>query len=203
MLPSRPVAKLEFFWDVGSAYTYLATTQLAGLRERTGAEVVLRPFLLGGLFKSVGNSMPASVPAKAMYMKQDLVRWRTRYGVKMLIPPEELLFPINSLVPMRIAVAIDDPAEAERYLHAIMAAYWTEGLDVGDAENVRAVLVRHRFDADSLFAAIGEQAVKDRLRRNTDEAAERGAFGAPTMFVGDQIFWGNDRLDFVEEALAR
>lgn len=193
--------KLEFFWDVGSPYTYLASTQLAGIRSRTGAEIVTRPMLLGGVFKATGNHMPASVITKGQYMKSDLRRWRAHYGVKLLIPPDEVVFPINSLVSMRVASAIEDPAEAERFMHAIMAAYWTEGVDVSHPEAVQGVLEGHGFDAVRLVKATQDQAVKDKLRASTDEAVERGAFGAPAMFIGDQLFWGNDRLHFVEAAL--
>lgn len=197
---SNPV-KLEFFWDVGSPYTYLASTQLAGMRSRTGAEIVTRPMLLGGVFKSTSNHMPAAVVQKARYMAEDLRRWRDHYGVKLLIPPDEVVFPINSLVAMRVASAIEDPAEAERFMHAVMAAYWAEGIDVSSREAVEDVLQRHGFDAAGLLEATADQVVKDRLRATTDEAVERGVFGAPAMFVKGQLFWGNDRLHFVEAAL--
>jgi 2-hydroxychromene-2-carboxylate isomerase len=190
--------RVELFWDVGSPYTYLATTQIAGLAERTSATVELRPFLLGGVFKATANHMPAEVQAKARYMLQDLDRWRERYGVRFSFPS---IFPINSLLPMRVACALEG-RDSERFCHAIMAAYWVDGLDAGTEPVVRGVLDGLALDAGATVARAQTQEVKDRLRKNTEEAVARGAFGAPTFFVGDQMFWGNDRLDFVEAALA-
>src|SRR5215831_696433 len=117
------MAVLEFFWDIGSPYTYLAVTQLAGLQKRTGAEIRYRPFLLGGVFKGSGNTMPAAVAAKALYMAVDLGRWRDLYGVKMKVPPE-LPFPLNSLAPMRAAVAADVKGRGPAFCHAVFERYW-------------------------------------------------------------------------------
>src|SRR5690348_199062 len=97
--------KLEVYWDVGSPYTHLAVTQLDGLAQRTGAEVELIPFLLGGVFKATENTMPARVPKKAAYLIEDLRRWRDRYGIAMKMPVVEVTFPLNTLLPMRVAVA--------------------------------------------------------------------------------------------------
>ena len=192
--------KLEFFWDVGSPYTYLASTQLAALGERTGATIVTRPFLVGGVFKAVGNHMPASIPPKASYLGADLARWREHLGVQLLIPVAEVVFPINSLTTMRAACAVEDQ-DATRFMHTVMAGYWQQGIDVGEKTQLHGVLADAGFDADALIAATSDQAIKDKLRANTEEAVARGAFGAPTWFVGDQHFFGNDRLHFVEKAL--
>jgi 2-hydroxychromene-2-carboxylate isomerase len=190
--------KLEFFWDVGSPYTYLATTQLEGLRKRTGAVVEFRPFLLGGVFKSAGNQLPAAVPNKAVYMLKDLTRWGAHYGVPLKV---DAPFPLVTLLPMRVAIAADLRGKGEPYCHAIFRAYWADGRDVSAPDEVGRVLQTIGLDPKELLEAANTQEVKDKLRANTDEAVARGAFGAPAMFVGEELYWGNDRLEFVERAL--
>lgn len=193
--------KLELFWDVGSPYSYLAFTQLPQLRQRTGAEVVLRPFLLGGVFKATGNVTPATNPHKARYLDQDLRRWRQHYAVPMRVPSEGTPFPVNTVLPMRAATAAAREAAGESFAAALFEAYWVHGADVSAVEAVAGVAERVGLDADSLVAAAQTQAIKDELRRTSDEAVSRGAFGAPTFFVGDEMFWGNDRLPFIEATL--
>lgn len=191
--------EIELFWDIGSPYTYLAMTQLTHLRERSGATVRLRPFLLGGVFKSVGNKMIDVLP-KATNMQEDLRRWARHYRVPMLIPgADPVPFPINSLLPMRVAMGLtlDDPAAAEKVIRTLFNALWVEGKDVSDRSTLEAVLGE---GAAAMIARGEAQDSKDALRKNTEEAVARGAYGAPTFLVGDQLFWGNDRLHFVEEA---
>ncbi len=193
--------KLELYWDVGSPYTYLAITQLPDLIKRTGAQVELMPFLLGGVFKGANNRMPAEVPAKAMYLMQDLVRWRDHYKVPLKIPPSELVFPVNSLLAMRVAIFAKRQGKGDEYCRQIFKAYWAEGRDVGLQNEVEAAASASGLDPAAAIAGASEQSVKDELRKNTEDAVARGAFGAPAMFIGEQLFWGNDRLDFVERAL--
>ncbi|MCA9553031.1 MAG: 2-hydroxychromene-2-carboxylate isomerase [Myxococcales bacterium] len=193
--------RLEFFWDVSSPYTYLASTQLDALAERTGAEVVYRPFLLGGVFKATGNVAPAVVPARAVYLSTDLDRWRKRYGVPMKLPLTEVVFPINSVLAMRVATAVDLRGMGKAFCHAAMRAYWEEALDVSTEPVLREVLTRLELDPDAVLAEAASQQVKDALRAASDEAVARGAFGAPAMFVDGALYFGNDRLDFVEAAL--
>lgn len=191
---------IELFWDVGSPYTYLAMTQIASIRHRTGARVRLRPFLLGGVFKSVGNKM-VDVPPKAVNLMDDLRRWARLYRVPMLIPGSDPVpFPINSLLPMRVAMGatLEDEASAEKLIHRLFDALWVEGKDIGDRATLEAVL---GADAATRFARGEAQDSKDALRKNTEEAVARGAYGAPTFFVVDQLFWGNDRIHFVEDAV--
>lgn len=197
------MSKLELFWDVGSPYTYLAVTQIEGLKQRTGAEVELRPFLLGGVFKGAGNTMPAAVPSKAAYMIQDLRRWSDHYGVPIRLPPNEIPFPINSLLPMRAAVAAMIGGSGDAFCHSVFRAYWGEGRDVSGADEVAKVVASIGLDAKTILEAASSQEVKDKLRSNTEEALTRGAFGAPAMFIGDDLYWGNDRLMLVEKRLMR
>ncbi len=190
--------ELEFFFDYGSPFSYLADTQLEGLAGRTGAVVSYRPMLLGGVFKETGNSSPISIEAKRKYMNADLERWAKHYGVPALHNPH---FPINTIRLMRGAIAAQRSGVFAAYHRAIFDAFWRDGLNLGDAAVVRGVLERAGLDAVRLAAASEEHAVKDALRVATETAVARGAFGAPTFFVGDQMFWGNDRLLFVEQAL--
>jgi 2-hydroxychromene-2-carboxylate isomerase len=190
---------VEFFFDYGSPFSYLADTQLPGIAAQVGASITHRPMLLGAVLKATGNSSPMAVPAKARHMGRELERWAKRYGVP--FQPNPFPFLRNTLRLMRGAVASRRLGVFERYHPAVFAASWADALDLGDDEVFRSVLRRAGVDADELFRAIDEQSTKDELRRATEIAVERGVFGAPTFFVDDEMFWGNDRLDWVERAL--
>ena len=192
--------QVEFFFDVGSPASYLAWTQLPGLCERTGAALVYRPMLLGGVFQATGNSSPATVPAKGRYVFADLARFARRYGVSLRVNPH---FPVNTLVLMRAAAGVQThaPERLQAFLQAVFKAMWADGLNVGEAAVASQALADAGFDPAQVFAWAGEADVKATLRATTDEAVARGAFGAPTMFVNGEMFFGQDRLDFVREAL--
>lgn len=190
--------RLEFFFDFGSPTTYLAHTQLPGIAQRTGAEIAYRPMLLGGVFKATGNHSPVTTPAKAKWMDGDLRAFARRYGVPYERNP---WFPINTITLMRGAVAMQQHDRLAPYADAIFHAMWVEPQNMNDPQVVGAVLARAGFDPKEMLAAIEEQSVKDALRANTEEAVSRGVFGAPTFFVGEKMFFGQDRLDFVEEEL--
>ena len=190
--------QFEFFFDYGSPFSYLADSQLEALCKRTGAQAIYRPMLLGGVFKETGNSSPINVEAKRKYMMADLQRWAKHYG---LAPLHNAHFPINTIRLMRGATAAERLGVFPAYHRAIYDAFWRDGLNLGDPAVVGEVLRGAGLDADSLAATSEETAVKEALRASTESAVARGAFGAPTFFVGDEMFWGNDRLVFVEEAL--
>jgi 2-hydroxychromene-2-carboxylate isomerase len=192
---------VEFFFDFGSPTSYLAWTQLPKLAAACGAQLVWRPMLLGGVFKATGNASPVMVPAKGRWMFQDMARWAQRYGVTLAMNPH---FPINTLTLMRIAVGLQlrRPADFERYVDVVYRAMWEKPRNLGDAAVLSALLQESGFDAEALLALAGDAEVKAALVAHTDEAVARGVFGAPTMFVGGQMFFGQDRLDFVREALA-
>ncbi len=192
---------VEFFFDFGSPTSYLAWTQLPKLAAEAGAQLAWRPMLLGGVFKATGNASPVTIPAKGRWMFGDMARWARRYGVPLAMNPH---FPINTLTLMRGATGLQmrRPADFERYVEAVYRAMWVEPENLGDATVLPAMLQRAGFDADGLVALAGDPEVKARLVATTEEAVARGVFGAPTMFVGDQMFFGQDRLDFVREALA-
>ena len=192
--------RLEFFFDYGSPYSYLANSRLPGLAERTGAELHYRPMLLGGVFKATDNRSPALEPceAKRSYGFLELRRWIAHLGVPFGGNPH---FPINTLLLMRTAVAAQRAGVFEPFHRAVYPAFWAEGENLGEPEVVTRIVEKAGLDARALLEAGGDPAVKAELRATTEEAVARGAFGAPTFFVGDEMFFGNDRLDFVERAL--
>lgn len=191
---------VEFFFDLGSPASYLAHTQLPELCRETGATLVYRPMLLGGVFQATGNASPAMIPAKGRYMIRDLARFAERYGVPMRFNPH---FPINTLTLMRLLVAVQlhQPERFAEAVRVLFQAIWVDGVNIGDPAKVAGVLAAAGFDAAALQTQIAEPQVKDALKATTEEAVKRGVFGAPTCFVGEEMFFGQDRLDFVREAL--
>ena len=191
----------EFFFDVGSPAAYLAWTQLPTLCADAGAKLVYRPMLLGGVFQATGNASPMMVPAKGSYMAVDLGRFAQRYGVPFRINPH---FPINTLTLMRAVVGIQmrHPNRFDAFLTAVYPALWATGANLNDPAVTAATLVEADFDPAEVFALVNDAGIKAALKANTEEAVKRGVFGAPTVFVGDAMFFGQDRLDFVKEAQA-
>lgn len=191
---------VEFYFDVGSPAAYLAWTQLPRLAQEMHAEIVYRPFLLGAVFHATGNRSPAEVPAKGHYMQDDLGRCARRYRVEFRHNP---YFPINTLMLMRGALGLQmrDPGRMQAYVDAVYRAIWVDAKNMNDPATVAEVLQQAGFDAGHMLALAADQAVKDQLRVQTQDAVSRGVFGAPTFFVNNQMFWGQDRLDFVKEAL--
>ncbi|MGH8380074.1 2-hydroxychromene-2-carboxylate isomerase [Pseudomonas sp.] len=192
---------VEFFFDLGSPASYLAWTQLPALCARHAALLVYRPMLLGGVFQATGNASPVMVPAKARYVFVDFQRYAKRYGVTLAFPPG---FPINTLGLMRgtIAVQLFQPERFEAYLNAVFPAMWAQQRNLGDPQVLATVLQEAGFDPEQYQAWTADPQVKAALKDATEEAVRRGAFGAPTCFVGEQMFFGQDRLEFVAEALA-
>lgn len=191
---------VEFFFDFGSPASYLAWTQLPQIAAETSATIVWRPMLLGGVFKATGNQSPVAIPAKGRYMLQDFARFARRYGVPMTFNPH---FPVNTLPLMRGATAYLDTPLFQPYLTAVFEAMWQQQKNLGQPEMITEVLAAAGFDLEDFQRRIEDEAVKERLKATTEEAVRRGAFGAPTFFVGDEMYFGQDRLDFVVEALQR
>jgi 2-hydroxychromene-2-carboxylate isomerase len=193
---------VELFYDIGSSYSYLAATQMDALEARTGAKVRWRPFLLGGVFKATGNDMPARVPNKARWMLRDMARWSAKYGVPFQMPSR---FPLVTLTTQRALVATDRlfGMEAQKKLAlALFRAFWAEDRDVSDKAVVGELATGLGLDAAAIVQGTDAQETKDALRAATEEAVARGAFGAPAMFLGEELFWGNDRLSLLEDAIA-
>ncbi|ARB29872.1 2-hydroxychromene-2-carboxylate isomerase [Pseudomonas tolaasii] len=192
---------LEFFFDLGSPATYLAYTQLPALCAETGTQLVYQPMLLGGVFKATGNASPITIPAKGRYMFDDLARYAQRYNVVLKFTPH---FPINTLVLMRAitGIQIHQPERFQDFIDCLFRALWVEGRHLGDPAVVAAVLTENGFDPEAVLALANDEAVKNALKDKTEQAVKRGVFGAPSMFVGNRLFFGQDRLEFVREALS-
>jgi 2-hydroxychromene-2-carboxylate isomerase len=195
---------LELIFDFGSPNAYLCMRALPDLLDRTGADLVITPCLLGGIFKATGNKAPmvqyADVPAKLAYENLEMRRFIARHGlVKFRINPH---FPVNTLTIMRGAIVAEDEGTLDDYVDVVNRAMWEEGLKMDEPEIIATFLSANGFDGPALLARTQEPEIKARLIANTDAAVARGAFGIPTFFVGGEMFFGKDRLAQVEEALA-
>jgi 2-hydroxychromene-2-carboxylate isomerase len=190
---------VEFYFDVGSPTAYLAHKRLQQLRAQYELDLRYMPMLLGGVFKATGNTSPVAIPAKGKYMlEQDLPRFAARYGVPLTFNPH---FPINTLNLMRAAVAAQQLGCLDAYLDRVFDAIWVEEKNMGDAAVVAQVLADAGLDAGTLIARSQDPAVKAELVANTEAAVARGVFGAPTLFMDGAMYFGQDRLDFIEQAL--
>ncbi|MBD9603605.1 2-hydroxychromene-2-carboxylate isomerase [Pseudomonas sp. PDM10] len=192
---------VEFYFDLGSPATYLAYTQLPKICEQTDSQLIFIPILLGGVFKATGNASPAAIPAKGRYMFQDLDRYAKRYGVPLKFNPH---FPINTLMLMRAVTGMQlrHPERFQAFIDCLFHALWVEGRSLDDLATVASVLTQNGFDPNEVLALTADEEVKATLKDNTEKAVQRGVFGAPSMFVDHQLFFGQDRLDFVLEALS-
>jgi 2-hydroxychromene-2-carboxylate isomerase len=194
--------RIDFFFDLSSPYSYMASTQIEKVAQQGGAELRWRPMVLAAVFKATGNDMPARIAAKAKYMFRDLEHWAAEYGVPFKFTSR---FPVNAITPERLVIAADAEGKAGAAARAAFHALWVEDRDVTADGELRQIAAAAGLDVERAMAAITSQPVKDQLRANTDEAIAKGAFGAPAIVVtvGDkeELFWGNDRLHFVERML--
>jgi len=194
------MASIEFFFDYGSPYSYLADAVLPDLAQRHAAELVYRPMLLGGVFKATGNQSPMyeSVAAKRAYGGVAMRRTAALCGVAV---PHNPHFPINTLALMRTAVAAQQAGVFAPFHAAVYPAFWVEGRNLGSAEVLAEVLADAKLDAGALAKGAETGPVKDALRATTEEAIARGAFGAPSIFFAGELYFGVDHLPFLERAL--
>ena len=190
--------QVEFYFDVGSPASYLAYKVLPRIAAAANAEIIWRPMLLGGVFKATGNVSPLTVPAKARQMNADLSIFADKYDVDYRLCTH---FPINTLALMRGATSFLEEEAFPRYVETVYEAIWRDNKNLNDPTVVRELLAANDFDPDDFMQRIENPVVKERLKADTSAAVERGIFGAPTMFVGEQMFFGQDRLHFVAEAL--
>ena len=200
------MARLELFYDVGSPWTYLAFHKIGEVAAEAGAELVLRPILVGGVFNAVNPGVYAARanPTKPRwdYMGKDLADWARLYGLRIVWPPS--VFPLNSVKAMRGALVAFDAGRGIEFSRAAFEAYWGEDRDLSRDDVLRDVAARAGLDPADLLARIATPEVKQRLRAGTDELVARGGFGSPTIFVdGDDMYFGNDRLGLVRDALRR
>ncbi len=188
--------KVEFFYDYVSAYSYLVNSQVEKIE---GADVQYRPMLLGAVMQASGNSPPGSVPAKGAYLNKDLARWAKRYG---MVFKFNSIFPQNTLKALRLAIAAQRRGVFQDIHQPLFDGMFVHDLDLGNEKILAQILANAGVNADDLMSDISDQSIKDELKENTQDAIQRGVFGAPTFFVGGEMFFGNDRLDFIREALA-
>jgi 2-hydroxychromene-2-carboxylate isomerase len=195
---------LEFLFDFGGPNSYLAYKMLPDLCARTGAKVVYVPILLGGLFKLTNNQAPmmryAETPAKQKYEMLEFQRFVNAHAIPFKMNPR---FPLNTLYVMRGAIAAQRLGCFAPYMDAVMAAMWHDAADMGDLDVVRDVLDKAGLDSAALLALADDSEVKAELIANTEAAAKRGAFGVPTFFVDEEMFWGKERLGQVEATLTK
>jgi 2-hydroxychromene-2-carboxylate isomerase len=193
--------QVDFYFDFGSPTAYLAYSRLKQLEQLYDLSIVYKPMLLGGVFKATGNSTPVAIPAKGKYMTEhDLPRFAERYGVELAFNP---FFPINTLYLMRGVFAAREANCLPAYLDAVFRAMWVDQKNMGDLDTVAEVLNQAGLNATALLEATQRPDIKQALIAATEEAVDRGAFGAPTMYLGDEMFFGQDRLDFIEERLSK
>lgn len=188
---------VELFYDFRSPYSYLAFTQL----QQLDVTIALKPMQILKVMDRVGN-VPTTITcdAKGRYARADLARWAQRYGVP--LNPSDMKANDGDAMS-RAVLAAADPNEAARVTIALYRAIWSEGQTLTDAEQVLAALAARGIDTASIASRIDDPEVTARLEANTDEAVERGVFGSPTIFVGEAMFFGNDRIEFVREELNR
>lgn len=180
-------SQLKFYYDVASPYSYLAFARIQDVAKASGVSVLYRPFLIGGVFRATNNQMPSSNPARGRYMLKDLKRWSEAYSIPFKFSSS---FPHNSLLAMRTITAAPE-VDRIRLAAKIFSAAWVSDQDIGHVDALREIL-----GDDAIYLGhANEQQVKDELRRVTDEAVAVGAFGAPFFVVGNEEFWGNDRLE--------
>ena len=191
---------IDFYYDYGSPTTYLAWTQIFDLAEKHGATVVRKPALLGGIFKNTGNQTPAAVPAKGKYMFVEMQRYAKRYGVPMRFNDN---FPINTIYLMRGALHARREGFLPAYDKVCFESMWVNNLNMGDPEVMAKVFTDAGFDANSIGAAMQDPSIKKELFDLTEQATAAGLFGMPAFIIDGEMYWGQDRLDFVEEALLK
>jgi 2-hydroxychromene-2-carboxylate isomerase len=199
------MSKVEFHFDFGSPNGYLSHLVIPGIEQRTGVGFEYVPVLLGGIFKLTGNRSPAEslvgIKNKPEYEKLETRRFIERHGITTFRPNP--FFPVITLVLMRGAIAAQRLGVFERYVDEVYRHMWSEPKKLDDPAVLRAALAESDLDGERIVGLTQAQDVKDELLANTQRSFERGTFGAPTFFVGEEIFFGKDRLRDVEEAVVR
>jgi 2-hydroxychromene-2-carboxylate isomerase len=199
------MARLEFFFDVSSPWTYLAFHNVQPLAAELGLELAWRPILVGGVFNAVNPSVYASrehpVPAKVAYMAKDMRDWARLAGLQIVWRPK--VFPVNSVKAMRGCLWLEAQGKLVPFARACFEAYWGEDRDISQDDVLAEICRNLGVDRDGFFAGVGEPAIKAKLKANTDELIARGGFGSPTMYLGDDMYFGNDRLPLLRAAVER
>ncbi len=197
------MAKLEFFFDCSSPWTYMAIAQIGALAKRTGADLEWKPILVGGVFNEVNKQVydaraNPSAPKYQYYLK-DLADWTRHYGMKIGRPS---VFPVNAVKAQRACIAAVDDGRIEEFALAVCAAYWGDDRDISQEDVLADCAKAADLDAQSIMVRCKAPAMKARLKTNTQDLIDRGGFGSPTMFInGTDMYFGQDRLVLLEEAL--
>lgn len=199
------MARLEFFFDCSSPWTYLAFTRIHDVIVRTNAEIVWKPILVGGVFNAVNKDVyerrAHPDPRKASYSGKDLQDWARLAGIEIGQPP---VFPVRAVAAMRCVLAADERGKLVSFARATFEAYWRDLKDISHTGILSEICRSVDLDPAQILARAETPEIKDRLRLNTEEVIARGGFGSPTMFVnGGDMYFGNDRLPLVEAALLR
>jgi 2-hydroxychromene-2-carboxylate isomerase len=197
---------IEFFFDCSSPWTWLAFHNLQPMARELGVEVRWRPVLVGGIFNAVNPSVyefrERGVPAKQAYLRKDLQDWAGKAGLVIHFPPS--VFPVNSVKAMRGCVLMDDEGRLVPFAASVFEAYWTHDQDISQDSVLAGLAERVGVEPARFLEGIARPEVKARLKANTDEVIARGGFGSPTLFVdGDDMYFGNDRLELVRDAVLR
>ncbi|MGY3690975.1 2-hydroxychromene-2-carboxylate isomerase [Bradyrhizobium sp. USDA 3240] len=198
-------AMIEFFFDCSSPWTYLAWHNIQPLAKEFDAPISWRPILVGGIFNTVNPSVYAQretpVPLKARYMKKDLGDWARSAGLAIKMPPT--VFPVNSVKAMRGCILLGNDKMVP-FARAVFEAYWGDDKDISQDAVLTEICTKLGIDPEKFLAGIGDQAIKDQLKANTEEVMARGGFGSPTIYLDKtDMYFGNDRLPLIREALAR
>jgi 2-hydroxychromene-2-carboxylate isomerase len=196
---------VEFHFDIGSPNAYLSHMLIPAIEQRTGRKFVYVPVLLGGIFKLTNNQPPMlafrGVRNKLAYEQREIERFVQLHGLtRFRMNP---YFPLNTLLAMRMAVAAGLDGVLAAYAGAVFRGMWEDGLQLDDPDVLRGLLDRAGLDADRLLGQARDQVIKDRLLQNTEASVARGAFGSPTFFLGEEMYFGKDRLRDVEAAITR
>ena len=209
--PENEFSEIEFFFDCSSPWTYLAFHNIQPLARELNVPIRWKPILVGGIFNSVNPSVyemrKHPVPAKQAYMLKDLQDWSRAAGLKIVMPPK--VFPVNSVKAMRgcIWLVQNDPSadisQMVKFATAMFEAYWAREEDISQDAVLADICERLGVNVKTLFDGISQSAIKDQLKANTEELISRGGFGSPTMFVGDDMYFGNDRLVLLRAKLER
>ncbi len=191
---------VEFYFDLGSPYSYLAYYHLLQIAEQQEIQIVYKPILLGGVFKATGNRSPIEIPVKGVYSILDMQRWAEYYQIPMQMNPH---FPMNTLTLMRILTGVQllHVEKFEQVLKLLFDAMFGTPQNLNEPNVLAEVLKPSGFSVEDIMSMVQSDVVKQKLITETEQAIQRGLFGAPTFFVGDEMYWGQDRLHFVEQAL--
>ncbi|MDH1706454.1 2-hydroxychromene-2-carboxylate isomerase [Acinetobacter johnsonii] len=191
---------VEFYFDLGSPYSYLAYYRLLQMAEQQEIQIVYKPILLGGVFKATGNRSPIEIPVKGVYSILDMQRWAEYYQIPMQMNPH---FPMNTLTLMHILTGVQllSLEKFEQVLKLLFDAMFATQQNLNEPTVLAEVLKPSGFSVEDIMSMVQSEVVKQKLITETEQAIQRGIFGAPTFFVGDEMYWGQDRLHFVEQAL--